>query len=205
VAPTRPSVAGARNTHLRHSLPKGETLGMVVGSGMFSLIRNLLALLGCALHTGSEALPTPASPPPSTEPVIEVRGPPEHCRASYVFVGPAYEQGPGDGIFRQYPAVLEGAAFGACTLMGPTKSGDWLWVVMSWERGFRGELSCWIGEQRSPTVVVLGQDGPLPGHVKIKFLDMAEQAAQDRVIPSGSDPCPGLSPADAEPTGLRFQ
>jgi hypothetical protein len=178
---------------------------MVVGSVMVSLVRNLVALLGCALNVGVESMPIPVPPPPSSEPAIEVRGPTEGCRASYVFVGPVYEQAPEDGIFRQFPAVLDGAGFGACTLMGPSKSGDWLWVMMSWEPGFRGELSCWIGDQRSPTVQVLGLDGPLPEHVKIKFLHMDELAAANRVIPSGSEPCPDLSPADAEPTGLRFQ
>lgn len=172
---------------------------------MITLVRNLLTLIGCALNAGVESLPTAVPPPPSTEPAIEVRGPTERCRASYVFVGPEYGQAPDDGVFRQFSAVLEGADFGACTLMGPSERGDWLWVLMSWEPGFRGELSCWIGDQRSPTVRVLDTDGPLPEDVKIKFLYMDDQAATDRVIPSGSDPCPDLSPAAAEPTGLRFQ
>ena len=171
---------------------------------MVLLFRAMLWVLGCAFPGDVEALPVQAAPPSSEAPVV-VRGPTERCRASYVYLGPVYEQAESDGIFRQYKGTLDGADFGACTLMGPTALNEWLWVVMSWEPGFRGELSCWIGTQRSPTLQVIGSDGPVPEQIKIKYLFMDAAAAAARVIPSGSEPCPDLSPEDAEPPGRRFQ
>lgn len=141
----------------------------------------------------------------SSEPVLWVKGPTEHCRATYVFVGPVHE-GAGDAErFKQYPGTLDGAAFGACTLMGPSLRGEWLWVLMSFEPGFRGPLSCWIGTQRSPTLEVTGSDQPLPEHVRARFLLMEAELAAQRIVPAGSEPCPDLSSEDAGTQGPAFQ
>ncbi len=99
-------------------------------------------------------------------------------------------------LFRQYSGTLDGADFGACTLMGPTPAGDWLWVLMSFEPGFRGSLSCWVGSQRSPTLVVMDAAAPLPEQVRARYLFMDPMQLAERVVPMGLEPCPDLSPAD---------
>ncbi len=158
------------------------------------LLLSRLLLIGCALLSGR---PTQGRPPPMLdEPPIPVRGPTERCRVSYVFAGPVAAGAPADGHFRQFSGTLDGAGFGSCTLMGPTEEGEWLWVLMSFERGFRGELSCWVGKQRSPTLLVVADDGPLPEDFKVKYLFMDPELEEGRVLPSESAPCPDL---DATP------
>ncbi len=171
---------------------------------MVLLLRNLLTTLGCVLGSGIQG-PPPRAPAMSSEPAIQVRGPTEHCRATYVFVGPVYEDALDVEQFKQYPGILDGVDFGSCTLMGPSLRGDWLWVMMSFEPGFRGTISCWIGSQRSPTLEVVEDSGPLPEHIRARYLYMDERLLEQRVVPIGSDPCPELSPEDAGPQGPAFQ
>ncbi len=166
---------------------------------MVSLVRTLLAAVGCAVLSGA-----PTSPPQPVGPAVEVRGPTERCRATYVFLGPVYE-GADRQVFKQYPGTLDGADFGACTLMGPSKRGEWLWVLMSFEPGFRGTLSCWIGDQRSPTLEVVDSDGPLPAYIRGRYLFMDAEQAASRVVPVGAEPCPDLSPDEHGPQGPAFQ
>ncbi len=171
---------------------------------MVSLLRHMLAVLGCAVGAGVQGHGL-RPPPMSSQPAIAVRGPTEHCRATYVFLGPVYEQAENPDVFKQYPGTLDGADFGACTLLGPSLRGEWLWVMMSFETGFRGELSCWVGTQRSPTLEVVGSDQPLPDHIRGRYLFMDQGAVDGRIVPTGSQPCPDLSPEDAGPQGPAFQ
>jgi hypothetical protein len=122
---------------------------------------------------------------------IVVPGAPEGCRASWVLGAPPPREG-GTG-FRQVPGVVEMEGFGACTLLGPAQDGRWRWVLMSFEPGWRGEVRCRAGGQRSPLLLVGGPEVEVPAGVKVDLagMDAAEiEAAGRGVVPSTAGACP---------------
>jgi hypothetical protein len=149
----------------------------------------LLVNLGCAMLLGGESA---AEPPPMVGAPLALRGPTEGCRATYVFTAAPHDAAAERETFYQYPATLDGVEFGSCTLMGPTLDYEWLWVVMVFEPGFRGQVSCWSGSQRSAILEVVDQDGPVPDGFVAKYHLMDPAQAAQRIIPSSSPPCPDL-------------
>lgn len=143
----------------------------------------LLVLAGCA--TAPDALPARAALP--------VPGPPEGCRASWVIAGPAPRHAPAGGPFRQVPGRLAGMEHGACALLGPDPEGVWRWVLMGFEPGFRGEISCRAAGLRSPVLLVGDPALPAPPGVKVDLsaMDAGEiEAAARGAIPTRAEPCP---------------
>ncbi len=160
----------------------------MVASGMTPLlsIATILAALGCR----SVASPAPGpAPAEAIAAVVVVPGAPAACRASWVFAAPPPPDAREHEPFRQVAGVLHGASFGACTLMGPTEEGGWLWVLMSFEPGYRGALSCTVEESVSPHLQVGPPQLALPAGIKAKFLQMDPELAIARVIPTESIPC----------------
>ena len=170
----------------------------MVASCMLTSLALTIIFLGCRGVTAPEVaqLRQAEVELPS---LLVVPGAPDHCRASWVFEGPIPVGAQPEDPFRQVPGVLEGAAFGACTLMGPTHEGGWLWVLMSFEPGFRGALRCVIDELRSPALQVGPVDLVAPEGMKIKILLMDPAQAAARIIPMESIPCPALAEPEPQP------
>jgi len=166
-----------------------EGVAAVVASGMFLFAALALALFGCRSFAAPDTTPPPEAAS-GLPPVVVVPGAPAACRASWVFAGPAPPSAEPGAPFQQYAGVLEGAAFGACTLMGPTSDGDWLWVLMSFEPGFRGALRCSMDGLRSAHLQVGPSELALSEGIKATFALMDLELAAARIIPSEARPCP---------------
>ncbi|MFH1468355.1 MAG: hypothetical protein ABIO70_28460, partial [Pseudomonadota bacterium] len=114
---------------------------------------------------------------------LTVPGAPEGCRASWVLS--ALPPPGGGAVFRQVPGEVELEGFGACTLMGPVDDGRWLWVLMSFEPGWRGAIRCQAGGRRSPELVVGGPEVVAPVGVKVDLAGMDE--AEIQAVGRGED------------------